>query len=72
MLSVHDNEGGLYPLVQVGEITFFDIAAKEDMATLYVSGYIDTLMVAHQTDSFTHLLVRWMMKGSWHTNELKM
>ena len=44
-------------LAQVGEITFFDIAAKEDMATLYVNGYVDTLMIAHQTDSFTHLLV---------------
>ena len=42
---------------QVGELTFFDVAAKEEVATLYISGYIDTLMLAHQTDSFTHLLV---------------
>lgn len=42
---------------QVGEVTFFDVDTKEDAATLYVSGYIDTLMIAHQTDSYTHLLV---------------
>ena len=72
VLSVHDYKVAFLPSPQVGEITFFDIAAKEDMATLYVSGYIDTLMVAHQTDSFTHLLVRWIVKGSWHAKELKM
>ena len=47
----------LFLVVQVGEITFFDIDAKEDISTLYISGYIDTLMIAHQTDSYTHLLV---------------
>ena len=55
-----DDDKNVTFFTQVGEITFFDVDAKEDMATLYVSGYIDTLMIAHQTDSFTHLLVRWM------------
>ena len=54
--------------LQVGEITFFDLATKQDVATVYVSGCIDTLLLAHHTDSATHLLVRTTIDcASFHT-----
>lgn len=45
-------------LLQAGEITFFDLMDKQDVITVSLSGCIDTLLLAHHTDSATHLLVR--------------
>ncbi len=43
---------------QTGEVTFFNLTEKQDVATVILSGCIDTLFLAHQTDTSTHLLVR--------------
>ena len=44
---------------QNGEVTFFDLQQKCDVATVNVSGYVDTLLMAHNDDSSTHLLVHY-------------
>ena len=41
---------------EVGEVTFFDLKEGE-VATVIVAGCIDHLMLAHQPDHSTHLLV---------------
>jgi len=44
--------------LQVGEVTFFDLLERQDVATVYVTGCINSLLIAHHTDTATHLLVR--------------
>ena len=43
---------------EVGEVTFFDMSRGEEVALVTVSGCIDHLLLAHQPDHSTHLLVR--------------
>ena len=45
-------------------MTFFDLLEKQDVATVYVSGCINSLLIAHHTDIATHLLVR-MVSSSY-------
>ena len=42
---------------EVGEVTFFDMSIGEEVASVCVSGCIDHLLLAHQPDHSTHLLV---------------
>ena len=44
--------------LQVGEIAFFDLKAKEVVSYVYVSGCIDVILLASLTDSATYLLVK--------------
>lgn len=54
---LHENsrEASLSP--QAGEVTFFDLMDRQDVARVTVNGCIDALLLAHQTDIATHLLV---------------
>ena len=44
-------------------MTFFDMLEKQDVATVYVSGCINSLLIAHHSDIATHLLVRMYILG---------
>lgn len=42
---------------EIGEITFFEMSSGEELATFIVTGCVDHLLLAHQPDHSTHLLV---------------
>ncbi len=48
---------------EVGEVTFFDMKKGEEVASVCVSGCIDHLLIAHQPDHSTHLLVSVVLCG---------
>ena len=43
---------------EIGEITFFEMSSGEELTTVIVTGCVDHLLLAHQPDHSTHLLVR--------------
>ena len=49
-----------FHFLQVGEIAFFDLKAKEVVSYVYVSGCIDVILLASLTDSATYLLVKYI------------
>ena len=42
---------------EIGEIAFFEMSSGEEVAMVTVSGCVDHLLLAHQPDHSTHLLV---------------
>jgi len=46
-------------LLQVGEITFFNLTTSNYSTSVYASGCIDRLLLAQRPDTSTHLLVSY-------------
>ena len=53
-------------MLQVGEITFFDLKTKTVALSVLVSGCIDAVYLACLTDSTTYLLVRPFFNAMCH------